>query len=155
MESWFVRPDTRLLQLSDGQWLKVKDRLSAGEFRAHLRRSTSLEHEVATDADGNTTTTTTRRVDPLLQNLSTVVAYLLDWSLEAPIERCAESELIAALDALDIDRYSEIRDAVNAHQIAMDRERELAKNGKGGEKKSSAISPSPAAVAGALSGSAS
>jgi hypothetical protein len=143
MGAWFVRPETRRLPLSDGEWIVVKQRLSAGEFRAHLTRSTYL------DADGR------RRLDPLLHGISKVIAYLVDWSLpDAVIRGASAADLTAALDSLKTERYAEIQRAIDAHEDAMAAEREQEKNVTDGGSTSSAISPSPFAVAGASSGSA-
>ena len=140
--SWFVRPDTRRLPLSDGQSIVVKQRLSSGDFRAHLKRSSYL------GPDG------LRRIDTLQQGLSTVITYLVDWSLEAPILGASEHDLIVALDALAPERFAEIKTAIETHEAAMAAEREQEKNATDGAKASPAISPSPSGVAGASSGSA-
>lgn len=138
--SWFVRPETSRLPLSEGQWLLVKRRLTTGEFRAHLQRSSRI------GTDG------IRRVDLIEHSVSLVVAYLVDWSLDTPIRDLSERDLTAVLDALDPQRFTEIKDAIDTHETAMTALREQEKNGTGGEKGSPAISPSPSAVAGASSG---
>jgi len=139
--SWFVRPETIRLPLSDGQSIVVKKRLSAGEFRAHLRRGSRL------DADG------VRQVDILEHSLSLVIAYLVDWSLDVDIRGVAEANLVAALDTLEPARFVELKQAIAAHEASMTAEREAEKNGTGGEKNTAAISPSPYAAAGVSSGS--
>jgi hypothetical protein len=142
MESdWFVRPKTERLSLSEGQWLLVKQRLTTGEYRAHLKRSSRVDdHGV-------------RHVDLLEHSLSLVIAYLVDWSLEAPIRGESEADVIAALDTLVPERFAEIKAAIEAHETAMAVAREQEKNATAGEKNAAAISPSPSAAAGALSGS--
>jgi hypothetical protein len=141
--SWFVRPSTRRLALSEDQWILVKQRLTAGEYRAHLKRSSAV------GLDG------IRRLNSIDHGLSLIVAYLVDWSLaeHAEIRGASESALIAVLEALDPDRFAEIHLAVETHEAAMAAERESEKNATAGEKGSAAISPSPSAAAGALSGS--
>ena len=142
MPSWFVRPETVRLPLSDGQWILVKQRLNTGEHRAHLARCSVV------GSDGR------RRVESLTHGLSLVVAYLLDWSLsDVGIRDASEAALTAALDNLEPDRFVEIREAVAAHELAMEAARETEKNVTGGERPASAISPSPSEPAGALSGS--
>ena len=138
--NWFVRPETLRLPLSDGQWIIVKKRLTAGEFRAHLRRGSHL------DADG------ARRVDLLEHSLSLVIAYLVDWSLDVDIRGVSDAELMAALDTLEPARFIELKQAIDAHEAAMTAERDAEKNGTGGETTSAAISPSPSAAAGVSSG---
>ena len=141
--SWFVRPSTRRLPLSEEQWLLVKQRLTTGEYRAHLKRSSAV------GLDG------IRRVNSIDHALSLLVAYLVDWSLaeQATITGASEAALIAVLEALDPDRFDEIYRAIEAHEAAMAAEREQEKNATAGEKGSAAISPSPSAAAGVLSGS--
>jgi hypothetical protein len=145
MGDWFVRPATRRLQLSDDQWLLVKRRLTAGEYRAHLKRSSQVDEAGL------------RRLNTLDHGASLVVAYLLDWSLTTDAETIrglAPGDLASVLDTLDPDHFSEIFQAVDAHVTAMDEERAQAKNGTGGEKRSVATSPSPSAADGVLTGSA-
>jgi hypothetical protein len=140
--SWFVKPVTRRIPLSDAQWIVVKERLCNGEFRAHLTRSSYI------GADG------IRRLDSLLEGLSVVVAYLLDWSLpDAVIRGVPEDELVAALDNLDPRRFTEIKQAIERHLSEREAEREKEKNEMDGGKKSSAISPLLSAAAGELTGS--
>lgn len=137
MGSWFIRPDTRRLPLSEGQWILVKQRLSTGEFRAHLKRSSYL------DEAGR------RHLDLLTHGLSLVVAYLIDWSLDDVVIRgVSESDLIAVLDNLDPARFTELKTAIEAHETAMDLEREQEKNVTAGAMHSAAISPLPSAAAG-------
>lgn len=138
--SWFVRPETIRLPLSDEHWIVVKKRLSTGEYRAHLRRSARIGD------DG------VRQVDLLEHGLSLVVAYLLDWSLDAVIRGASQHDLTATLDMLDPDRFVEIKQAIDAHETAMTADRAAEKNGTGGEKNEPAISPSPFVAAGESSG---
>lgn len=133
--SWFVRPDTDRLSLSDGQWLLVKRRLSTGEFRAHLRRSSRIGD------DG------VRRLDLLEQGFSLVVAYLLDWSLDTVIRGVSEHDLVSALNALDPQRFTEIKQAIDTHEAAMIAEREEKKTIPSGATTSAPSSSSPSAPA--------
>jgi hypothetical protein len=131
MSSWFVRPETDTLPLSDGHWIKVKRRLNTGEFRAHLKRSVRLGE------DG------VRRVEALDHGLSVVMAYLLDWSLEAAIRDVSSSDLASVLDSLDPERFAEIKAAIETHEDAMTAERNQKKTTTAGATKSDPISPSP------------
>lgn len=140
-DSWFVRPETCRLPLSDGQWLLVKRRLTAGEFRAHLKRCSTVE------ADG------VRRINTIDHGLSLIVTYLLDWSLDAAIRGESDQVLAAALDTLAPHRFMEISAAIETHDTAMTAEREQEKNGRDGETNLPATSPSPSVAAGVSSGS--
>lgn len=140
--SKFVKPETRTLTLSDGDTLIVKKRLNQGEKRAHHARL------YVPGPDGKL------RVNAMMAGLSTVLAYLLDWSLRddsgapIPIKGLAIDQLTLVLDGLDPDDYAEIQTAITDHEEAMQAERDEAKKARGGELKSAATSPSQPAADG-------
>lgn len=139
MPSWFIRPDTRRLALSDEQWIIVKARLNTGEYRAHMRRASVV------GADG------LRRIDSLAHGMSLVVAYLLDWSLpDTTIRDIGDVALTAALDNLAPHRFGEIKQAIEDHEAAIEAERVAEKNVPAGEMNGSVISLLPSAPAGPL-----
>ena len=125
--SRFVRPDTAKLPLSRGDWILVKRHLTAGEQRQLFGR---LVKTAEVDMDGATDLTATPKVEIQVSQvgLSTVLAYLLDWSFpEMAIRGQSADVVMAALDALDTDSYNEILTAINAHEAAMEKERAAAK----------------------------
>jgi len=95
------------------------------------------------------------------RGLAICSAYLLDWSLlddngqKVHIAGESVETIEAVLKALTFDAFAEIRDAIDAHIVAMDAEREAEKNGRDGATELPAISPSPSAAAGATNGSSS
>src|SRR5678816_1103882 len=97
-----------------------------------------------------------RREIPSLAEPAVVMAYLVNWTLKddagkpVMIEGVSNDVLGAAIDALDEDAFDEIYAAIAAHKSAMEVERAAEKNGKGGERPSPAISPSPLEPAGPL-----
>ena len=135
--SRFVRPETVKLDLTQGDWLLVKKRLTAGEQRhAFARIVKRMELGEKT------------QIDPEATGLATMTAYLLDWSLcdetgaGVPIRDQPSSLVEAALLALDPDSFREIHDAIQAH---IEREREAVETQKKtstGETKSSPTSTS-------------
>ncbi len=139
MASRFVRPDTAILKISNGDTLTVKRRLNAGEQRARKNM----------------------KLFPSLVDVADVLAYLIDWSLaddagtKVEIAKLSRPDLTDMLDAIDPDSFTEIHTAVLEHEKRMTAEREQEKNGQDGANTSSAISPSPEPAAGASSGSAS
>lgn len=145
--SRFVRPETAILKLSHGDTLTVKRRLNAGEHRARFARMSLA------GVDG------TLNVNRLQIGLATITAYLLDWSLTtddgAPvvIRGVSLDHLTSTLDGLDPESFTEIREAIEAHEIAMDAERAAEKNDRAIERALSVTSLSPSAVTGASSGS--
>jgi hypothetical protein len=145
--SRFVRPDTKRLTISNGDWLLVKTRLSWGESRAAFTRT------YIPNADG------TLRHNPLNLGMAQVTAYLLDWNLTdddgqpVVIRGVSTDELMAALDNLSPEDFTEIRAAIEAHEAAMAAEQEEKKRSTAGTRTSEPISPLPSTVTGPLSGS--
>jgi hypothetical protein len=145
--SRFVKPETTTLKISRGDTLTVKRRLNSGEQRAAFARM------AVAGVDGQ------RRIDSTEVGRSLMVAYLVDWSLtdddgkRVEIADLPPDAVASVLDALDPESFVEIREAIEAHDASIRAEREQEKNGQGGGKESSAISPSPEPLAGATSGS--
>lgn len=116
MSSRMRKPETVRVAISRGDSLVLKKYLTAGEHRAIFRRMMS---NGATPA----------RVDPLLVGVSRAAGYLVDWTItdddDRPIEiRGLEPDAImSVLDALELDDFREIVDAIEAHEAAMDRAR--------------------------------
>jgi hypothetical protein len=141
MSDWFVQPETVKLDLVEGQWLLVKKRLNAGETRGVFRRL-YLQAE-----DGTLT------LNPDTVGTTLVCAYLVDWSLtQAPIAQQPLDVVLGALDALDPDKFTLIKAAVDAHDERERVARETEKKTPATAPTSSAISRSPAAAIGAMSG---
>lgn len=143
--SRFVRPETLRIPISDGDWIVVKKRLTAGETRGIYKRMLVL-------ADG----AHVPHMDPVQTGLSKIVAYLVDWSLTdeggkvVPIVDQPEAAVTSALNALDPDSFTEILAAVEKHEDTMEQERAAEKNSKGGGSKSSVTLPSVATSTGAI-----
>jgi hypothetical protein len=148
MRCRFVSPDTTKIPLSDGDWIVVRRRLTAGEQRAAFAR-----RYVASLGGG-------LRLDPLQTGVAQVVAYLLDWSLLGldgnPVVIRGESPEVveAALNALDPDDFIEIKEAIEKHEAASVLAREQEKKLPAGASGSSVISASQSDAGGASSGSA-
>ena len=137
----FVTPKHDRLTLSEGRWVDVKHRLNAGEHRrVHGRMVKDM-------VPGFRPT-----LNPEMVRFSKLAEYILAWSMtDAKGKPVPVDE--SAIDNLDPDVFAEIANAIDAHEERVDAERAAEKNGQGGVSTSSAISPSPSSVAGALSGS--
>lgn len=135
--------ETTRLALPDGDWLLVKKRLTAGEYRELLRR-------MSTQKDDGTLV-----VNSLETGRARCVAYLVDWSPRdwPPIRHQGADDVAAALDALDPDDFEVVKDAVMAHEAAMLAARAEEKKRRTGETPSAPTSRSLVAVGGAMSGS--
>src|SRR3954471_22097962 len=108
--SRFVRPETTVLSISDGDTLTVKNYLTHGEqSRAYARMYRA-------GGEG---------VDPQMVALSMVLAYLLDWSLtddagqQVLIRDKSDDDVRAVLESLHTDDFDEIREAIKAHEGRM------------------------------------
>lgn len=150
----FPQGETRRLELSEGDWLVVRTRLTAGERRDALTRT----YETAPDGS--------RSVNPGLLGLATILAYVVDWSITSPSGPIPIREsfaldgrdrgdvLAGALQQIGAESFDEILEAVRAHERDMAAAREAEKKTRNGASASSPISASPAPTAGVTSGSA-
>lgn len=147
MGSRYVRPETTILPISQGDTLTVKKRLTHGE------RSESYARQYEPGDEGRL------HLKPAQIKLSMVTAYLIDWSivgldgqqvaiLHEPIE-VVES----ALNGLSPEDFDEIHTAIEKHEKAMRAERVREKKQTAATSDGAAISPSPSAAAGASTGS--
>ena len=143
----FVQPETVRIDIGDGDWIDVKKRLTSGEAR---RAYTGVIKDSTQDGRFS--------FDMNVLGRQELLVYLVEWSLvgfdgkRVPIDTNARKE--AAVDALDLDDFKTINEAVTAHVTAMETERADAKKLRDGANTSSAISPSPEIAAGVMSGSA-
>jgi hypothetical protein len=147
MGSRFVRPEPHTIHISDGDTITVKKRLNHGD------QSEGFARMYVTGADGSL------RVNPLASEMSTVITYLLDWSLTdddghlVQIRDQPTESVIAALNALEPESFAEINAAIEEHARAEKAARDEKKRIRTGASKLDPTLPSPSAAAGALSGS--
>ena len=134
--SRFVKPETRTLTLANGDRLIVKKQLTSGEQRIAFARLYTQGQ------DG------TYRVNPLQTGIGLITAYLVDWTVTddddqlVPIRGLSAEDLTAVIDSLDPASFTEIRQAIEAHEEAVIAEREEKKTAPVIESKSEAISTS-------------
>jgi len=136
MRSRVVIPETRRIEISDGDWILVRKRLTHGETQEAFKR------RYLSGVDGRL------HVDPVQIGHAQILAYLVDWSLTTP-----EGDTIAirgetadfiegALNSFDDDTVAEILTAIRKHEADMDAARAA-------EKKtilSGAIASSPTSI---------
>jgi hypothetical protein len=143
--SWFVRPEVVRIPLSEGQWITVKKRLNAGESRDTFARMCQQGIEPL-------------RVNPIQIGLAQTLAYLIDWSLcdddGQPVAIANQSIDVveSTLNALEPERFDEIREAVSKHEIEQLAARAEEKKTRSGATGSPPISRSLVAVGGGTSG---
>jgi hypothetical protein len=134
MASRFLQPETTRLEISGGDWLLVKKRLTAGEQRRVFSRM------VKAMKPGEKV-----ELDPEHVGRSKVIEYLIDWSLvdannkQVVIRGKSADDVGRILDGLDADSYSEIVKAVDAHETAEDERLEQEKNATAGLSASTPI----------------
>lgn len=139
-------PESTRLELTQGDWLLVKTRLTAGESRrvfARMVKTMTTGEKVGDRARVELETEQVGR--------SQAVEYLLDWGtfLDAAgkplvIRGKTPEEIGAILDDLPQEDYAEILAAIQQHDKAISEKDELEKNTRAAERVSSATSPSAA-----------
>jgi len=126
----FVRPETALLTLANGDTLVVKVRLNTGETRAMRAAILAGEDTGQSRADRAA--------------YAVVLAYLLDWTITddgrpVVIRDQPVAAVRAVLDALDYDSFIDIANAIGDH---VHRETER----RAEEKKTTASAPTSSAT---------
>jgi hypothetical protein len=136
------------IAVEDGYTIDIKYRLNTGE-QQDLYSIMSPTRGAGENAIFHTKQVLTAKV----------LAYLLSWSLTddgTPIPmspHLPEEERLAALRALDPEIFGAIREAIDWHENAVEKEIAAAKKMRGTTSASSNSSPSPDAVIGVSSGS--
>jgi len=145
MRSRFVRPETRRLELSDGDWITVKARLTAGEKRAMFARM----YRVIEKLDG-----TPQQIPDLERvGFARLSAYLVDWSLpEFPIRGVSVEALESALKNLEDDDLTELLTKLDAHEAREAEAFAALKKTTSGAVASSPTSPLLVGAIGGMSG---
>ncbi len=120
---WFVQPETVQVALPGGQWMVLKKRLTIGEQRAAFAL---LVKEYR--GDGSIVQ------NPETVGMTSVVAYLVDWSLTSngkPVPVETDGQKLAAVRSLDVEAFRVIQAAVDEHVNAMAGDREKEKKAAG------------------------
>lgn len=114
----FASPDTTTLQLSDGDWIKVKLQLGVGESRNLLTAGFKNVTGLFGASDAASLNQSTLRVDWVEQTIARVMAWVTDWSFldtrgnRVPFNR----ETVCALDE---ETFAEIDAALDKHVEAI------------------------------------
>jgi hypothetical protein len=148
MRSRVVIPETKRLELTDGDWIVVRKRLTHGETQEAFKR------RYLSGVDGKL------HVDPVQIGHAQILAYLVDWSLTDPdgtviaIKGQPAEYVEGALNSFDDETVAEILAAIREHETAMYAAREAEKKTiLTGATASSPISTSPVSVTGGTNGS--
>jgi hypothetical protein len=140
-KSRVVRPDTDVLEISNGDTLTVRRLLNHGEQTAAYQRM------YIAGVDGQL------RANVLQTGMALVTAYLLDWTLvdldgkPIPIAGKPIEDIESALNAIDHQSFLEIKEAIEQHERKVLKGRAAGKLHDGGPT-SPGTSPSPDAAAG-------
>jgi len=129
----FVKPETCVLTLPNGDQLIVKKRLNRGE-RADMHMRARTETSIGLV------------IDRAKLPLATVLAYLIDWSLHndtVAIRDLSADDRAPILNGLDPDDFNEAYEAILAHEERVQQEIDAAKKTQAGATPSPAISSSP------------
>lgn len=142
MSSRMRKPETTMLQITQGDWLLVKKRLTAGEQRRMFDRMMSGSMSIK----------------PINVGVAKIQAYLLDWSITDADNKPVvildqdDSVLLSALDNLDPDSFKEILNAIEDHMEAVEKADTEEKKLQAGASASLPTSPSPEVLVGATNG---
>jgi len=141
--SRFVKGETCVLTLANGDKLIVKKRLNRGETaEMFARMRVSTEQGLV--------------VDRTKIGIAHVLAYLLDWELQQeniPLRDMSWDDRERTLNNLDPDDFAEIDEAITVHVDRVQTERDAAKKVLSGGTGSPATSPSASSSAGTPIGS--
>lgn len=116
--SRFVQPETVRIDLSDGDWIRVKKQLNVKETREVWK---PIMGEIK---DG------WRRPNIEMVGISEIVAYVVDWSFTDANDNRVKVSMEAVGD-LDQESFDEIDAALKTHIAAMETERAERKNAPG------------------------
>ena len=131
-------PETITIEISRGDWIRIKKHLTAGEqldMFERMRRET---------ADGSVA------VDGIKVGINRLTTYLLDWSFQdpqgqlIPIAGKSQEEIATVVRLLPPEDFTELITVITAHEEAMAKARDLEKNDPATASASTAPSPSVA-----------
>lgn len=106
----FVSPETARIHLKNGSdWIDVKKELTVGEDKKY--RTSGFKRVAQGDSD--TGSSPEIAIDFSQMALARVEAYLVDWSDKRAID--TDSKKRAAIEALAVDDFEEIDQAIQAH----------------------------------------
>jgi len=115
----FVQPEVVRLPLSDNDFIDIKKELTAGEQRLIF---TSLVKQMSFGEKAI--------LEPRMVGMTKILAYLVAWSfLDSEGRPVPVSE--SAVNNLDLDSYSEIEQAIDAHDATVEAARAERKNVQG------------------------
>ena len=115
----FVQPEVVRLPLSDNDFIDIKKELTAGEQRLMF---TSLVKQMSFGEKAI--------LEPRMVGMTKILAYLVAWSfLDSEGRPVPVSE--SAVNNLDLDSYSEIEQAIDAHDATVEAARAERKNVQG------------------------
>lgn len=140
--SRFIRPDTDVLTLANGDTLIVKRRLNTGE--THAMNGAILNGDAQLSQADRAA-------------IAVVLAYLVDWTITdagrpVVIRDQPAASVRATVDALDYDSFIDIANAIGDHVRAQKARRAEEKKTLTGAPESPAIWPSPSVAVGATNG---
>jgi hypothetical protein len=135
----FVKPKTVRIEISDNDWIEIKRELTVGEQRRI--QTTGMKHMQGDEDE----TKPKIGIDMFKMSFATVVEYLVDWSLAEPslnkdgkqiVDKDGNPEIVPveltedAIYNLDAATFDEIKDAIDAHEEQLEKEKK-ARSGKG------------------------
>jgi hypothetical protein len=141
----FVRPDEITLPLTQGDTITIRRELTNGERTESFRRAMYYDWDHKEWVR-----------DPLKSGMALVTSYLIDWTFKGegdrvvPIKGLSLEELTQTLDAIPMEYFVEVLNAIQAHEAQLAREKQRPE----AQPPSDPTSTSRVGAAGGMTGSA-
>jgi hypothetical protein len=150
----FVKPESIRLPLPDGDWIQVKVRLNAGEYRAFIMQSSKATTAPCPSCGFQSDDLV---FDALKYPVELAAAYLLDWSFTmngqvVPIAQQSGEVIRSALDNLEPEDFKLVWQAIEAHKDRQDLARAQEKKRQASATSSAPTLLSPGAAVGVMNG---
>ena len=115
----FVEPESLRVDISEGDWVEIKVRLTAGEQKR--LQSSAITHLAKDDAHPDEGQFT---LNIPAMAVARILTWLVDWSFKDKNGRTAPLTR-ESVEALDVDTFEELEAVVTAHIKRQDEEKKL------------------------------
>jgi len=116
----FVQPSTKRLDLSDNEWIEIKQELTIGE-----RKASETAGMTRLVADTDDATKSAIQLDWRKFGIERALAYLVNWSAKHPVTGDAIPLTRDTLSSLDTASFEEIENAISAYLKERDAAKKL------------------------------
>lgn len=118
----FVTSEVRRLELSDGDWIEVKRRLSYGEQQRYTTAGLGKVQSTASAGDAGDGADASFEINWAAIGVERVLVWLVDWSFRDERDKAVRITR-DSIRALDPETFKEIDDALTLHIAAEEAEK--------------------------------